>query len=48
VTVSRALAAGDARTARVALAALAGLVDDAPEGSAADVDLAAEQERRGR
>jgi integrase len=46
--LARALAAGDARTARVALAALAGLVDDAPEGSAAVVDLAAEQERRRR
>jgi hypothetical protein len=47
--LARALAAGDARAARVALTALSGLVDDAPEGSGASiVDLAAARERRGR
>jgi hypothetical protein len=47
--LARALASGDARTARVALAALSGLLDDAPEGSGAPVvDLAAEREKRGR
>src|SRR5262249_13370980 len=47
--LARALATGDARAARVALTALSGLVDDAPEGSRAPVvDLASERERRGR
>jgi hypothetical protein len=47
--LARALAAGDTRAARVALAALAALVDDAPEGSgAAVVDLGTERRRRER
>jgi hypothetical protein len=48
--LARALAAGDGRAARVALAALSGLVDDGPElapgGGAPVVDLAAERRRR--
>src|SRR5262249_4568575 len=47
--LARALAVGDSRTARIALAALSGLVDDAPEGGgAAVVDLGEERRRRDR
>jgi hypothetical protein len=47
--LARALAAGDARMAKIALAALSGLVDEgAPEGNAAVVDLGAERRRRDR
>jgi hypothetical protein len=47
--LARALAAGAARGARVALTALSGLVDDPSDGSAVSVvDLAVERERRGR
>jgi hypothetical protein len=41
--VSRALAVGDARTARVALAALSGLVDEAPDGSGLATNVDAER-----
>ncbi len=50
--LARALAVGDTRTARVALAALSGLVDDAPEAAPGDggavVDFAAAAGRRRR
>jgi hypothetical protein len=48
--VARAMAAGDARVAKIALAALAGLVDDAADGegsAAAVIDLAAARQKRG-
>ena len=45
--VARAFAAGDMRAARVALAALSALVDDAPDGNAPRVtDLATERRKR--
>ena len=48
---ARAFAAGDSRAARVALAALSGLVDDAPDAApgndAAVVNLATERRQRG-
>ena len=50
--LTRALAAGDDKAARIALTALSGLMDDAPEaasvGAVAVVDVIAEQRRRER
>jgi hypothetical protein len=46
--LARAMAAGDMRAARIALAALSALMEDAPEqGGAPVVDLAAERRKRG-